>query len=216
MDRSILSAVDEQTRQRYNARLERLGAVPMALGWDTRASQWARFRAGTRLADTSGRSVLDVGCGFGDLLVFLEETGQAPAAYHGVDINPRLLEEAGRRHPDAHFENRNLLADPLDQVADVVFMFGLLNFRLSQIDNYEFAREMIEAAWRATRDVVVVDMLSSVREESYLHEEFVFYYEPGRMLSWALTLTPHAAIQHDLPSIPQREFQLVLRRTSAV
>ncbi len=213
MDELEIKSLERATRERYDARLDRLGSAVQALGWDSEASQRARFLAAMRLAPTGNRAVLDVGCGFGDLLTVLRDAGAAPAEYLGVDLNPRLLEVARQRHPDAQFECRNLLVDPLPAVADVVFMFGLLNFRLPERDNRDFAREMITAAWISCKDVLVVDALSSVLEPAYPEEKGVFYYDPGWFLSCGLELTPHATLAHDFASLPQREMQLILRRT---
>lgn len=208
--------IEHAAVERYAARLHRYGADPRALGWDTRQNQWARFAAVTQLVDLHGRSVLDIGCGFGDLHAFLEERAVGPAAYHGIDINPALLDvAAAARGPNATFERRNLLLDPYEApVADVAVMLGLLNFRLAEVGNYEFAEALLRAALAASREGLVVDFLSAERDPSYPEEPFVFYYEPDRILRLALSLTPRVILKHDYPSIPQREFMVWLQRAS--
>lgn len=199
--------------ERYSQRLEKFGDDPRTLGWDTRQNQNRRFRALLDLADPTGKSMLDVGCGFADLLTAARESGREPASYLGIDINPALLEVAKRRHPEASFEVRNLYDAPFSRpVCDVVYMCGVLNFKIQDPSNAEFARVMIRNAFAVCREALVVDMLSSRRDPAYPAEDFVHYYDPLEMLGLALELTPHVTLKHDYASIPQREMALLLRR----
>src|SRR5271154_2601870 len=62
-----------------------------------RAKNAAYYRAVERLVGfvvPPNASVLEVGCGTGDLLA-----GLKPARGVGVDISPRLIDEAQRKHP---------------------------------------------------------------------------------------------------------------------
>jgi SAM-dependent methyltransferase len=211
-----VSDVERAAIERYSTRLRQFGTDPRTLGWDTRANQWARFAAATSVATFAGRDVLDIGCGLGDFRIFLEEQGTPPARYAGVDINDDLLDVARSRFPDARFERRNIVLEPYQgPVCDVAVMFGLVNFRLTDIDNYEYAARAIDATFAACREALVVDMLSARRTPDYPEESFVFYFEPARMLDLALARTPYVKLHHAYQAIPQREFMLVLRRGPA-
>jgi 2-polyprenyl-3-methyl-5-hydroxy-6-metoxy-1,4-benzoquinol methylase len=89
LDPSRLAEVDEAQRVRYDARLEEHGRDPRTLGWGNAAQMAARFATVAGAVEPAGKDVLDVGCGFGDLLGYLNESGRAPASYQGWDINPR-------------------------------------------------------------------------------------------------------------------------------
>lgn len=208
--------IERAAIDRYAARFRQFGGSdPRTLGWDTRKHQWVRFRAVTELVAFRGRSVIDIGCGFADFLAFLSESGVEPTSYLGVDINPILLEVAAGRFPRARYERRNVLLEPYEEpVADVGVMLGLLNFRLEEVGNYDYAEAMIRAALAATREGLVVDFLSADRTPGYPEEPVVFYYEPGRILQAALSVTSNVILKHDYPPIPQREFMLFLRKAS--
>jgi len=210
---SALRAVDRMLEDRYSQRLREFGLDPRTLGWDSRASQETRFAVAAQTVELSGRQVLDIGCGLADFLAFLRAQDISIKDYRGIDINNDLLDACSRRFPDCRFERRNILLDPPDQAeADVVTMFGVLNFRFREFGNEIFAREMIARAFSMCRGALVVDMLSAEREASYPAEDFVYYYDPGALLAFALTLTPDVILRHDYPPIPQREFMLVLRK----
>jgi len=213
MDEQEVRALENLTIARYSDRLHCLGRDPRTLGWDSVSHQRQRFACARRVADFSGRAVLDIGCGFGDLLVYLMEQQAAPSSYTGIDINEELLKVAAEAHPTARFEYRNILTNPIPSPsADVVSLFGVLNWRLPVGNNLDHAESMIARGWAATRDILVVDMLSDRLDPSYPREDFVFYYAPERMLAYSLSLTPHVTLLHDYASLPQREFMLVLRR----
>ena len=205
--------VERQAIERYSRRLREFGEDPRTLGWDTRAHQWTRFAAAARMADLSGRAVLDIGCGLGDFRLFLDERGIVPESYLGVDINDDLLAVARRRFPADRFERRNVVLEPHDApVADVALMFGLVNFRLHTVDNYDYAERAIDAGFSACREALIVDMLSDRLTPDYPREDLVFYFDPSRMLALALDRTPWVQVHHAYPALPQREFMLVLRK----
>jgi SAM-dependent methyltransferase len=208
--------VEREAIERYSRRLREFGDDPRTLGWDTRAHQWTRFAAAAASADLSGRHVLDIGCGLGDFRTFLAERGIIPASYSGADINEDLLAVARRRFPDARFERRNVILQRYaEPVCDVAVMLGLVNFRLQSVDNYDYAERAIDAAFGACREALIVDMLSDRVTPDYPREDFVFYFDPPRMLAMALERTPWVRLHHAYPALPQREFMLVLRKTAA-
>ncbi len=208
-----IESIERAMIERYSRRLEEFGADPRTLGWDTRRSQETRFAAALSLVDPKDREVLDIGCGFGDLLAAMKQRSRMPKRYHGIDINPALLEVARKAHPEGSFETRNLMTSPYPSpVCDIGFMFGLLNLKLKDIPNKDYTQDFIRKAWAACREALVVDMLSTSLDTSYPAEDFIHYHDPVEMLRFALTLTPHAALKHDYASIPQREFLLVMRR----
>ena len=63
---------DEQQRiiERYNERLTNLGETAQALGWRDSSQQHLRFRMLAEISDLTGCSIMDIGCGFGDLLEY--------------------------------------------------------------------------------------------------------------------------------------------------
>lgn len=68
-----------------------------ALGWKGAESQIRRFEVLAGVDDLSGCSVLDLGCGYGDLKPFLDQ-GFTGVAYIGVDQMHEFVREAAKRH----------------------------------------------------------------------------------------------------------------------
>src|SRR5689334_22264654 len=74
----------------------------LALGWLNYNDQQIRFKALTGIANLKGKTVLDAGCGYADLLAFLSPDKQ-PAHYYGIEQIPELIDEAKNRYD--HLDN---------------------------------------------------------------------------------------------------------------
>src|SRR5690348_4633106 len=104
------------------------GISARALDWSGEHSQFLRFRVLTEVGVLSGASVLDVGCGLGDLCGWLR-ANSCDARYTGIDIAPAMIEAARRRFPDARFEVRDLLSDVPNGSFDYVLSSGMFTHR---------------------------------------------------------------------------------------
>jgi SAM-dependent methyltransferase len=212
IDDDVIQTIDDHTKQRYSDRLEEEGESVRTLGWGSREQQKYRFDQFLSLANYEDKVVLDVGCGFADFYDHLRENDVTPRRYIGIDLNDDLLEIARKNHPELDFIQGDPLAMETPVKADIIVMSGVLNYRQEELDNNTYAREFIECLFGWTRESLLVDMLSSYRDEDYPKEDFVFYYDPITYLEFGLTLTPHVNLKHDYRSIPQREFILKLEK----
>lgn len=88
----------------YNPAIELFGPEEArSLRWSEKKQQQKRFEALAAVGKLEGASVLDVGCGFGDLYGFL--TGRLTHIdYFGIDINLEMVRVAQEKFPDASFE----------------------------------------------------------------------------------------------------------------
>lgn len=218
MDSEVMRRLEQEMVKRYSERYKIHKYSPKTLGWDTKENMRKRFEAILSTTDFNNKIVLDIGCGFGDLLGTMMEKRIKIKDYIGWDINEDLLAEARRRFPGRRFEKKNILVDPYERaVADVSVMAGLLNLNLKDwgIDNYAYAQEMIRKAFETCTHTLIVDMLSSYTTPTYPKEDFVFYYEPEKMFTFAKSLTNHVVLKNDYAPIPQYEFMLVIRKVPA-
>lgn len=178
--------------ERYRARYQKFGYDPRTLGWN-KGRQRARFAAVLNTVGTQFGSVLDVGCGFGDLFGYLTERGWK-GAYLGVDICPELLDEGVNRFGPmgAKFECLDLSAEPLSFTADVAVAIGVFNHRL-QGDNLEFAGQTLGAMWKHSTHAVVADFLSSTADRP---QPDLFHADAGTVLQLALSYSKRARLEH--------------------
>lgn len=210
-----LARIAEDTRARYSARLREHGDSPKSVGWDCREHQRRRFEVAVACADFAGRSVLDVGCGLGDVYGFLRDCGIGIESYLGVDLNAELIDLAARKYPEARFEVFDVASDPSSQSvaqADIVIMLGLCNFKQTHLDNAVYAPVLMCRAFALAKEALICDFLSQIRTSDYPQEDWVYYYDPRVVLGWALEVSPKVVLRHDYPPLPQRELMVVIRR----
>jgi len=209
---ATLKELSESTVSRYSERYYKLGRDVKTLGWGNEEQQFFRFKQVMRIMQLSGKSLLDIGCGFGDFLSACRKNDINITKYIGWDINPYLIEEAKKSHVESSFEVVDLASlESVPTVAQVGVMLGVLNLNFkNQYDNFEFSKMMITRAFDAVSETLAVDFLSSHRSPNYPKEDFVYYHNPEEVLSYALSLTPNVRLHHDYEAIPQKEFMLVL------
>jgi len=207
-----LLAIAKSTVARYSDRYKKLGRHVHTLGWGSEEQQRYRFDQVFRATALDGKSVLDIGCGFGDFLLSCSDAGCGLEHYTGWDINPDLIAEAKQQHPNSSFAVQNLAEqEELAPVAEVGLMLGVLNLNFKEAyDNMAFSRMMIQKAFSSVSEALVVDFLSLYRTPDYPEEDFVYYHDPRAMIAFALELTPNVRLLHDYAPIPQKEFMLVL------
>ena len=92
-------------------------------------------------------------------------------------------------------------------------MFGLLNWKLdSEEKNYQYSIDLIESAFNAVSETLIVDFLSTNYYEGYPIEDFVFYHDPAIMIKRVNQLTCNFELIHNYKPIPQKEFMLILHK----
>jgi SAM-dependent methyltransferase len=115
----------------HRHRIAQFGADHVrALGWVNAASQTSRFECIAQAIDFTDSSVLDLGCGTGDLKAFLDARFGG-VSYLGIEQVPEFVAQARKRYAgDAHagFELGDFIGMLLPRV-DHVVACGSLSYR---------------------------------------------------------------------------------------
>jgi SAM-dependent methyltransferase len=180
--------------ERYCARFRVHGDDIRTLASGTEDRRRLRFQILTEVGVTSGVSVIDIGCGFGDYFGYLRDAGIA-VDYLGVDINPELVEVAQRKYPEAQFIVSDVQQESLP-ACDFVVSSSAFNLPLAHQDNYMFAEDVLRVAYASARAGTAVDFLSTFVDYRSPHG---FHYDPSRLLTIAKKLTKRVALRHDYP-----------------
>ena len=166
-----------------------LGTVE-ALGWYDKEAQQNRFEILSKIANLNDFTVMDVGCGYGDLYPFLLE--KFPAInYVGIDNNPSLLDIALERY-GAYSHTKFLLGDftgPEVPPADYVLCSGGLSYRNQDPG---FIKNIIEKLFHASRNGFGFNLLSKVKNPGGI----LVAYDPKEILNICRELTLHVQL-HD-------------------
>jgi len=178
------------TLDRYNERLKEYGYNPKTLGW-LKGKQEIRFQVLSEIGDLHNCSILDVGCGFGDLYGFLVNKG-IKIRYTGVDINPHLLEIGKELYPSASFKVMDFDEEVLEKKIDWVFASGIFNFKLE--DNESFIKNMLSKMFNISKKGVAVDFMSSYVD---FQNEDAYHTKPEQIFSYCKQLSRRITLRHD-------------------
>ena len=175
--------------RKYDERLDSFGDNPLTLGW-TRGKQSLRFRILLEhIADLDRPlTVLDFGCGFGDLSAYLRRH-HPRWSYLGVDINPRLVEVGRAKFPDAQLEVSEDLAC-LTQ-CDYVVASGVFNSRV--MDNRAWLSECLTVFADRAQLGFSVNFVSSTAD---VRDADLYYWSVSEVAAIAQSFTKRFSIDH--------------------
>lgn len=199
----IIDKAHEQLSCFWQERINKHGNRFEVVGW-TEDSQRARFKAALEIGDLNNKTILDIGCGRGDLYSFLKSQ-KIDADYHGVDLTPEMISFCKELYPEISdsFEVLNILKESPAIQPDYIFCIGVLN-QFTGEDSPEFATLFIERLFKIAKCGVAVAITSSNAPRM---TEDTFYFSPWNMLERASTITPKIRLDH---TYLQNDFTLFL------
>lgn len=179
----------------YEERLAIHGDDVKTVGWGSVPDQMLRFDVLCRGLDITGQRVLDVGCGLGDMVLYLDSRYGGNFDYTGVDLAGALVTRAQQRFgkENRRFVTANLLETDLGQF-DIILLSGALSFRIT--DNLSLAKQMLNRMFSMAKTAVSVNFLSTYVD---FQAEKNFHYSPEEMFSFAKGLTKFVDLHHDYP-----------------
>jgi SAM-dependent methyltransferase len=185
----------QETIERYSSRYQKFGYSPKSLGWD-KGKQDVRFEILTSQYDFSEKSILDIGCGFGDLNKTLNEKYANNYSYLGVDLVPDLVNEARKQYvgDNINFRTGDFLDISFENTFDFVIASGIFNHRLNNVNNYDLIEAAIIKALSLSNDGLAFDFLSDKVDYQLEH---TFHSSPEKILSIAYKYSRNIVIRND-------------------
>jgi SAM-dependent methyltransferase len=138
-----------------------------ALGWSSQTKHNIHHRLLTRDIQP-GYTVVDFGCGLGDLHRYLRKAGLA-VHYEGFDQVPEMVVAARRKNPGARFALRDSVAGLGARSRDYVVACGVFTYRL--VGHESFLRKNLADFLRVARHGFALD-LPALESYPQLPEEY--------------------------------------------
>ena len=196
--------IDE--RAYYEAKEQR---DPKTRFWNSSHGRDRRFDAIIRHTELAGRSVIDLGCGTGDLLQHAIDNGVAPAQYDGLDIVESFVAEGAARGLPGRFHCCDVIEGgwPIDS-ADWIIANGI--FALAQAGDGWWARyrRLSDKMWSHAGIGMAYTIIST---NSPKRNEDTRYCDPGEVVNEAIARFGGAVLL-DHSYLPN-DFLLVVRKT---
>ncbi len=180
-----------KAREIYQAAFNQHGVSMKTVKWGSNHSQQSRFGVLAEIADLSGKSILDVGCGFADLYDYLKTRYQG-MAYTGLELVADMAAQAQKRQPDCEILIGDIDSLEPDRKWDYVMLSGVLN--ISCYD-YASAEHLVRRMFSHALQGVAINFLSRYSTGSLSLESA--YYDPADFVNLAAQLTRRFTLQHN-------------------
>ena len=181
--------------EKYRQGYAEHGYSPKSLGWD-KGNQDIRFEVLLSFFEVSGKSILDIGCGFGDLNKVLSRENGDSYQYLGVDLVGELIDEGRHHYPQDNikFLNADFLEYHFDQSFDIVVASGVFNQKFDIGKNDLFVDRVLKKAWTLCTEGFAFDFLSD--KVDYRHDH-TYHNNPERILGLAYSLSRNVVLRND-------------------
>lgn len=186
----------------YNEVVERHGATARGVHWNSQQTQYKRFEILLGMIDlTDEVSVVDAGCGFAELYLYMEHRGTLPHSYVGLEVMETMV-EAARKRVACEIRVCDVLFDPLPE-ADYYVCSGAMNI-LTREETRRFIRRCLNASTKG----FVFNILEG-EDESMVYN----YYRPEEIEAMANELGAFCEVKRGyLP----RDFTVLLTKRTGV
>ena len=148
----------------YNNRYELYGNDIKTVGWGDEQSQNLRFDMLFKDIDITNKTVLDIGCGFGDLIPYLDNRFSSDYQYIGIDIAEKIISEAKKNFSK---KNRNFITGDLLTLeipnVDIAILSGALSFKREGIEKY--ANDTIDKMYKLSNEVACLNFMTTKKSK---------------------------------------------------
>ena len=176
----------EFLRSHYTHRFTKYGATADGVDWGSSAKHRVRLHNMVLHAGVdamAGQSLLDVGCGYGELLAVLEDDfGVRPSNYVGIDPCLPMVEAARQRHPRYHFEAIPFEEFVPSQSVDRLFCCGVFTKKVNvnEVEMYALLDAFFAFAKNAEVRSVTFNTMSPLCD---IRPDDLFFPDAGKIFS---------------------------------
>ncbi len=165
------------------------------VGYESREQQWNTYHAISKFI-LENDSVLDFGCGRGDLkLFFKNELGRA-IDYHGVDNNKIMIDSGLKIYPNINIEHKDWFDIKKNKKANWCVNISSVNLRYdadTTITDTEYLQKTITKMYEQATSGVIVMLASTVAGI----DDGLINRDPGEVLAWTLKTFPKSGVLLD-------------------
>lgn len=189
----------------YKKSLELYGESPQALQWENYRAAAIRYKHLVKNINFDHKTVLDVGCGMGDLLPYIFAKGEN-FKYLGIDKVEEFIKIARKRYAGFEFKVVDLFAGDLkEKKFDVVLCCGALNAKVD--DWLENRKHKIKTLFGLARETVAFNMAGGIDPPLNKVGGRVAYANIEDIMKFCKSLTTKVALD---TSYNSKDFTVVL------
>ena len=181
----------------YRKTFKKYGVDPRALQYPSSKAQERRFRELITDIDFENKSILDVGCGFADIIPFIEDNTKN-VDYTGVDIVPEFIEVCKKKYPKYKFTVVDYFRNPLKKKFDIIITSGTLNAKIK--NPYTYRKRAIKIMWERSNEIVAFNMAGGHPQPQNKKGNRVYYADSMNIIKFCFALSDRIIFRHSYSS----------------
>jgi len=195
MSQTLNSFNIDKAAELYNSRFDEFGRQIKTVGWGCEKDQKLRFEVLFRGLNPKGKTILDVGCGLGDLIKFLEEKTDGDFQYIGIDVAEKLISDAISTHfkSGREFYTGDIFAVTLPKI-DIAVLSGALSLKVDGIQQYAF--KTMKKMFEISQEAACLNFLSRYVDFELEKNQ---HYQPEEVFSRAKEFSKRVNLINDYP-----------------
>lgn len=166
----------------YTDKIKKHGPNSQGVDWNGKDSQYLRFDILSNIfRDKSNFSLLDYGCGYGELLSYLHAKDYKNIKYMGFDLSNEMLSQASKKHKEGNFINKI----PNNFKVDYAILSGTLHIKL-KISESKWKNHVLKTLNhlnQITDKGFSFNLLTSYSDEEYKKDR-LYYASPEYIFSY--------------------------------
>jgi cyclopropane fatty-acyl-phospholipid synthase-like methyltransferase len=182
-----MSETRSQIAEYYGRVFAAHGDTPRGMDWNSEEAQMLRFDKLLQHLPVEGASMLDVGCGTGELYGLIRERRLGLAAYHGIDFVEPMVETARRKFPDEGKATFSVggLESLGDRRFDLVVASGIFNVKqeVSAASWEAHVRDTLRAMYERADRAVAFNVLTGFSDPDR-RAAHLYYADPGSLMAF--------------------------------
>lgn len=195
--KDLLSELQEY----YLPRLKTYGIYsPACVSWNSKASQELRFEVIAKIFPKKQEkfSLIDIGCGVGDLYNFLQSKGYKNVDYLGVDIIPEMVAAAQLKFPGIKFMVADFMNTDWQKKADYLVCSGTLNMVFGDHNQHQkYVRDFIGKMFQMSDKGIAFNLLSIEGKHEFEEDPRFYYADPEYWYKTCLEITTQTKLYTD-------------------
>ncbi len=182
-----------KVKKYYNKKFELFGNSIKTIGWSNRKDQYLRFEKLVYNYNFKNKTILDVGCGFGDFYKYLILKKRTNFQYIGLDISEKILIEAKNKIKKSNvtFINSDLLNFKHNKI-DYSVSSGALTYEFK--NSNEYAKKIIKKMYEISNISCSINFMSTYCDYKLKKNQ---HYSPEKIFKFAKSLSPKVNLIHD-------------------
>ncbi len=181
------------TKNAYEDAYEKYHGSVKSLMWNSYSSAAKRYTEIVQDLDFKNKSILDIGCGFGDLIPFIFSKS-SNFSYTGIDLTEKFILEANKRYPEYTFLTGDYFKKPLNDKFDIVLCCGALNGNCGS-ETLAIRKKSIKTMFDHAKEAVIFNMAGGINPSNEKNS-IIYYANSLEILKYCATLSKNIILRN--------------------